>query len=310
MFPYLVICAFALLHFSAPVTPLYTRLAPLPSTRLEDHRELEAFRRMSNPSQWRLLRSTRLDFRTFHPQGLLRIGDRFLLSSVEVLKNPEPSSESGPRPRNGIGHLFLFDEHGSLVRDLKIGAGNCFHPGGMDSDGKAAWIPVAEYRPDSTSVVYRLNLDSLTVEEVFRVDDHIGGLVIDKDRIFGLSWGSQRFYTWDKAGRLLKKRENYSGYLEFQDCKHLGSGSAVCSGLNSIEGPTGHRFTLGGLEVVDFNSGVPLVQIPVPLYTPDGTVMTRNPFDFSVNQDSIRLFFVPEDNRSVLYEWEAPLDKK
>jgi hypothetical protein len=265
---------------------------------------------MSGPGQWKLARSTKLSFRTFHPQGLLKIGDRFLLSSVEVSKDPKPSNNSEPGTRAGIGHLFLFDGQGSLVRDLEIGTGDCFHPGGMDSDGDTVWIPVAEYRPDSNSVVYRLNLDSLTIEEVFRVDDHIGGLVIDKDRIFGLSWGSRRFYTWDKAGRLLSKRENYSGFLEFQDCKHLGLGCAVCSGLNSIEGPAGRQFTLGGLEVVDFNSGVPLVQIPVPLYTPDGTVMTRNPFDFFAGRDSIRLFFVPEDNRSVLYEWEAPLDKR
>ncbi len=311
VYSFLVTCALGILGFAAAGHPPSGGQAAVPSARQNIRTTaVETWRRLSNPSQWKLIGRTRLEFRTFHPQGLLKIGERFLLSSVEVFGGSERAVESESGTRAGIGHLFLFDGRGRLVRDLRIGTGDCFHPGGMDSDGNAAWVPVAEYRPDSRSVVYRLDLDSLALEEVFRVDDHIGGLVIDTDRVYGLSWGSRRFYTWDRTGHLLHKSNDHSGYIEYQDCKHIAPGLAACGGLNSFEGPRGNRFTLGGLEVVDFESGESLVQIPVPLYATDGSVMTRNPFDYELAKDSIRLYFVPEDDRSVLYEWEAPLDKR
>jgi hypothetical protein len=65
------------------------------------------------------------------------------------------------------------------------------------------WVPVAEYRPGSRSIVYRLDPKSLQVTEAFRVDDHVGGVVRDPrtNRVHGVSWGSRTEYTWTPAGR-------------------------------------------------------------------------------------------------------------
>ena len=273
---------------------------------------VESFRRLAPPAKWILAREIELGFRTYHPQGLLKTGDRFLLTSVEVFGPKEGLTQGAPGSRSGIGHLFVFDRDGRLLHDLTTGKGACFHPGGIDSDGDFVWIPVAEYRPDSSTVIYRLNLTSLELDEAFRVDDHIGGLVIDRsrNRIHGVSWGSKRFYTWDLEGRLVEEGPDRSTYIEYQDCKCGGPGLAVCSGLGSFPGPNGGTFTLGGLEVIALESGEALLQLPVPLYARDGSVMTRNPFYYELDGASVRFYFVPEDERSVLYEWEAGLDQK
>jgi hypothetical protein len=39
------------------------------------------------------------------------------------------------------------------------------------------WVPVAEYRPDSRSIVYRVDPATLEATEVLRFADHIGGIV-------------------------------------------------------------------------------------------------------------------------------------
>ena len=31
-----------------------------------------------------------------------------------------------------------------------------YHPGGIDYDGRHIWVPVAEYRPNSRSIIYRV----------------------------------------------------------------------------------------------------------------------------------------------------------
>jgi hypothetical protein len=304
---------FVLLNLLPPLGAGHAAAAagPAPNLTLSGERTpaVESFRRLAPPTQWNLVRETELGFRTYHPQGLLKIGDRFLLSSVEVFTPKGNRSQGIPGPRSGIGHLFLLDRDGRLLHDLTLVEGACFHPGGIDSDGKFAWIPVAEYRPDSTTVIYRLDLGSLELDEAFRVDDHIGGLAIDRSRsrIHGVSWGSRRLYTWDLAGHLVGKGPNRSSYIDYQDCKNGGPGLAVCSGLNSFPGPNGDKFTLGGLEVIDLESGETQVQIPVPLFARDGSIMTQNPFDYELDGDSVRLYFVPEDEHSVLYEWAAPV---
>jgi hypothetical protein len=269
----------------------------------------ETFERLTSTADWKLVRETRLKFRTYHPQGLLKIGDRFLLSSVETFKGSNGDAAPGLRSRSGRGHLFLFDQDGEVIQGLSLGEGARFHPGGIDSDGRFVWIPVAEYRPDSASIIYRLDLADLQLQEVFRVDDHIGGLAVDaeRDRLYGVSWGSRRIYSWDLGGQPISTKMNPSHYIDYQDCKSVGRGKAVCSGLNSFPGPDNRRFTLGGLDLVDLERGIPLVLIPVTLYSGRGIVMTQNPFDFELRKNSVTFYFVPEDEDSVLYQWDAPV---
>ena len=66
---------------------------------------------------------------------------------------------------------------------------------------------MAEYRPNSRSIVYRVDPETMKAEEMFRFADHVGGLVHDTDSksLHGVSWGSRRFYRWalDANGCLL-----------------------------------------------------------------------------------------------------------
>ena len=106
---------------------------------------------------WEHVATIPLVFDTFHPQGLARVGDRLFLSSVEILepteRYPEPLDGYDRTPGRGVGHLFVLDLEGNLLADVVLGEGDVYHPGGIDTDGTSVWVPVAEYRPDSASIV-------------------------------------------------------------------------------------------------------------------------------------------------------------
>src|SRR5215468_7521775 len=81
---------------------------------------------LTRNSAWKPVASIPVRFKTFHPQGMVKIGDTFFVSSVEV-RNRDSS--------DGTGHLFRIDNSGELLADLKLGEGPIYHPGGIDYDG-------------------------------------------------------------------------------------------------------------------------------------------------------------------------------
>ena len=105
------------------------------------------------------------------------------MSSVEIIegttKYEQPVDGYDRTPGKGKGHLFVFNDQGELLKDIELGEGNMYHPGGIDYDGKYIWVPVAEYRPNSDSIIYKVNPETMETEEAFRVNDHIGGIVKD-----------------------------------------------------------------------------------------------------------------------------------
>src|SRR6516162_6493183 len=127
---------------------------------------------LTRSSRWTLVRSVPVAFRTFHPQGMVKIGETLFVSSVEVIDR-----DAG----KGAGHLFKMDSSGHPVADLRLGEGAIYHPGGIDYDGRGIWVPVAEYRPDSLSIVDRAAPETMKADEMFRVDDHIGAIVHNTD---------------------------------------------------------------------------------------------------------------------------------
>ncbi len=84
------------------------------------------------------------------------------------------------------------------------------HPGGFDSDGTNLWIPLAESKPKSRSVVCAFaELDMIPQKTLqprvsFPVDDHIGAVAIIRTTgtILGASWDTEAVYVWDRTGRL------------------------------------------------------------------------------------------------------------
>jgi hypothetical protein len=176
---------------------------------------------------------------------------------------------------------------------------------------------VAEYRPNSRSILYRVDPAAMTAAEVLRFPDHIGGIVHDTDgrTLHGVSWGSRRFYRWrlGRDGRIVNpdakpaslRTLNTSHYVDYQDCKYAGSHRMLCSGVTEIRRPDAAPFRLGGLDLVDLSDGRPLHQVPVLLWTPRGLDMTHNPVWIEPTAAGLRAYFMPEDNESTLYLYDV-----
>ena len=261
-------------------------------------------------------------FTTHHPQGMVKIGSTLFVSSVEIkvrTRRLSPPVDGYDRDAGeGAGHLFKIDGGGNLIADLPLGSGTMYHPGGIDYDGRHIWVAVAEYRPNSHSIVYRVDPATMRATEMFRFADHIGGLVrnTDDNTLHGVSWGSRRFYRWTlgEDGKVMNasappdslRTLNTSHYLDYQDCKYVGGRRMLCTGVTEIR-PTseGLPFRLGGIDLVDLGDGRPLHQVPVLLWTVGGLVMTQNPVWIEPAAAGLRAYFMPEDDTSTLYIYDV-----
>jgi hypothetical protein len=80
----------------------------------------------------------------------------------------------------------------------------------------------------------------------------------------------------------------------------------LCTGIAELRhGPSTPSFGLGGLDLIDLRDGRPLHQVPIALLTPSSRLMTQNPAWFEATATGLRAYFMPEDNRSTLYIYEA-----
>jgi hypothetical protein len=278
--------------------------------------------KLTRDSIWKPVASVPITFNTYHPQGMVKIGDMFFVSSVEVRvptrRLAQPAGGYDRDTGEGAGHLFKFDNRGNLIADLRLGEGTMYHPGGLDYDGTYIWVPVAEYRPNSRSLVYRVDPVSMRATEMFRFADHIGAVVHNTDdhTLHGVSWGSRRFYRWtlgrhgsvtNAAAPADKLRTlNTSYYVDYQDCKYAGDRRMLCTGVTELrQAPDARPFRLGGIDLVDLRDGRPRHQVPVLLWTPDGMDMTHNPAWLEPSADGLRAYFMPEDEKSTLYVYEV-----
>jgi hypothetical protein len=310
----------------SPAHSANARVPAAPIVRAQDARRGAAIAArvlsLTRDAVWRRVAALPLRFRTFHPQGLARVGESWFVSSVEVSVPTRtietPGSAFDRDTGSGVAHLFQVDDRGGLVADLKLGEGSVYHPGGIDFDGAYLWVPVAEYRPGGRSIVYRVDPATLRAEEVLRVADHIGAIVHDTDAgtLHGVSWGSRRFYRWrlDDSGRAIaassgtapESTPNPSHYVDYQDCKYLAAGRMLCTGVSEIrQGGSAPPFRLGGLELIDLRESRPLHQVPVLAWTDGGLDVTHNPSWFEATASGLRAFFLPEDDRSTLYTYEV-----
>lgn len=285
---------------------------------------VERFASLTKNSQWHLVSDELLDFGTGHPQGMTRVDDSFFVSSVEIItpteRYPELRDGYDRSPGEGTGLLFRMSLDGRLLDTLELGEGDAYHPGGIDYDGQYIWVPVAEYRPNSHSIIYRVSPATLEATEVFRFPDHIGGIVHDTDtgKLHGVSWGSRRLYTWNLNENLEVTNAdadpasimtlNKQHYIDYQDCQYVGDSKMLCSGLSSYRrNSDSPAFPLGGIELVDLASETPVYQLPILLFTEGAgsRVMTQNPFYVESTVDGLRFYFVPEDDESRLYIYDV-----
>ena len=97
---------------------------------------------------------------------------------------------------------------GEHVRSIELQDGPRFHPGGIAADADSIWIPVAEYRRQSSAVIQRRDKRTFAVKQQFEVADHIGCVAVNQDVIVGGNWDSRDLYVWDRSGKLLNKIAN------------------------------------------------------------------------------------------------------
>jgi hypothetical protein len=263
---------------------------------------------LNRNSNFRLQQVSRISFETYHPQGMTKIGDRIYMTSVQTIDRAKGK---------GIGHLFEMNISGELLRSIKLGEGTMYHPGGIDYDGRYIWVSVAEYRPNSSSIVYRVNPNTMEAEEMFRFGDHLGGIVslTDSRELVGVNWGSRKFYRWklDRSGRPTDAnnpvvRVNGSHFIDYQDGQWVrGTDYIVFGGLAGYRGAkgSGNSISLGGLALVNAKTLVAEFEVPISLYSEGGRVMNRNPFWLESSDLGLNLYFIPDDSESSIYVYSV-----
>ncbi len=274
---------------------------------------IEQFRQLRKNTNWEEADTRPVQFRTYHPQGMAAVADRFFLSSVEVINRAA---------EEGVGHLFELDRDGALLRHITLGEDALYHPGGIDYDGTHIWAPVAAYRPDSATIMYTVDPDTMESREVFRFDDHLGAVthLPNKNMLLAVSWGARRFYRWnttreDGCWTVLEPsapdmQYNVSHYVDYQDMQWIpGTSYVICSGVQTyrIPGTRLPAFRLGGLELIDATDLRIHHQVPVPLRHPAAPAWTQNPFLVESDAAGLRFFFIPEDDESHIHIFEPTL---
>lgn len=238
--------------------------------------EGRAVQQLTRANTWTPAASIPLAFDTFHMQGMTLVGDTIWISSVEILektvKYPAPVDGMDRTAGRGRGRVFVITCDGRLVKDIVVGEGDMYHPGGIDFDGRQVWVPVAEYRPHSHSVVYTIDPRTYAVHERFRTDEHVGGVVHDvrKHRVAAVTWGSRELLTLKEDGRVIDEVRNPSAVVDHQDCEHAGEQNMVCTGITELKDATGAKFELGGIALVDERTGVAVNEVPVQVFSNNG----------------------------------------
>lgn len=295
-----LLCALAVV---AAGTGAATALDRPSSDRDRDDKLVTSFQNVSRSTVWQKTGTQRLDFNTHHPQAMEVVGDRIYLSSVEIIeppvRYPEPVDGYDRTPGKGVGHLFVLERDGTLIKDIVLGEGHMYHPGGLDVDGDDIWLPVAEYRPDSKAIIYHVDADTFRARKLFTVDDHVGGVVLDQkiDRLVGQSWGSRRFYEWTTGGRQKGFWLNDSHFIDYQDCEYVSSGKALCSGIAGLPAQPGAAtaYELGGFALLDLRTRRILHEVPTQLWSSAGHVVTRNPTDIDARGSHLTMYAAPDD---------------
>ncbi|MFD1520172.1 DUF6454 family protein [Pseudonocardia yunnanensis] len=276
-------------------------------------------------TEWQLLSTVKLGFPTYHPEGLVVTADRFYLTSTQIIEPtktyPAPVDGFDRTPGKGIGHLFVIDRDGKLVKDVILGEGDVYHPGGIDLHGDDLWIPVAQYRPGSTAEIDRVDVRTLEVTAEFTVDDHIGGIVYDAStgHLVGNNWGSRKFYEWTPSGKPVTTWKNPENLVDFQDCQYVPKGKMACGGITNLPqtpsaGGTKATYELGGIALLDLRSHAVVNEFPFQQWSEAGHVMTRNPLKLAADGDVITMWAAPDNGEETagtqIYTWQAKLAAK
>jgi hypothetical protein len=297
---------------------------------------------LSRSTTWKLISKTNLEGDTGEPEGMVRVGDdRLFVSSVQWTVPTEKYNETingtDRTPGAGFAHLIIYDLQGQRIANASLTApGDIeYHGGGVDYDGRYIWITLAQYRPNTTATIARI--DPLTLEQtrLFRTKDHNGGIVHDTitNELVTLNWGGRNATTWSLKEHPkdftplpgftppIRSVATSGFFVDYQDCKFLGhhaipslmttqtrlpetTSSArpvmLCGGVATLG-----EYNLGGLALVDLETMLPLWEVPISLTSDLGVSLTQNPVDAHVVDGKLRVWFLPDQRNSTLYIYEA-----
>lgn len=251
--------------------------------------DIAALTTLDRGVRWTLEQSVDVQGEVGHPQGLLPWGEHWLVSTVHL---------------SGRGELLVVDVAGEVVDRRDVTDGVRFHPGGVGAAGPWCAVPVAEYRPDSSTVVLAVS-EELEVSELFRFDDHLGAVAdLGDGTLFAVSWGSRTWYRLDLSGAVLDARVNTSWFVDHQDLTVVDAGSVVATGVAGIAGPGG-GVQLGGLAVVDVASLRAVWEVPVQAWMPSGRVATYNGAHVGARGGRVVVSCLVDDRSAAVGTWVA-----
>ncbi|MGO4189240.1 DUF6454 family protein [Pseudarthrobacter sp. TAF60_1] len=280
----------------------------------------DAFNSVDRNTAWQQTSKLKLNFPTYHTEGIAYSEDHIFLSAVQIIeptkKFPTPQGGYDRTPGKGIGHLFVMDKAGNLQKDITLGEGDMYHPGGIDFDGTNVWVPVAQYRPNSSAIIYKVDASTLDVHKQFEVTDHFGGIVLDKQtgHLVGNTWGSRRFAEWDLQGKELATWENPNYFIDYQDCQYVPNAKMLCGGVTNLPqtpaaGGTSATYELGGMAMIDLKSHEVTREVPFQKWSTAGHVATRNPFKMTADGNHLTMKVAPdngeEGNGTEILTYEA-----
>jgi Family of unknown function (DUF6454) len=264
------------------------------------------FGKVTRDTDWQLTGKVKLGFPTYHTEGIAFTPDHIFLSAVQILeptvKYPTPKGGYDRTAGKGIGHLFVMDKAGHLQKDITLGEGDMYHPGGIDFDGRNVWVPVAQYRPDSSAIIYRVDASTLAVHKQFEVRDHFGGIVMDQrtGHLVGNTWGSRRFAEWNLRGKQLKTWQNPNFFIDYQDCQYVPNSRMLCGGVTNLPqtptaGGAAATYELGGVAMTDLTTQQVTRDIPFQKWSTAGHAATRNPFKMTAEGNRLTMRVAPDN---------------
>ncbi|KAK9349759.1 hypothetical protein V1523DRAFT_421914 [Lipomyces doorenjongii] len=289
---------------------------------------VELFSRLGRTTVWNLVEKVHIEGDTFEPEGIVRIGDdRYFVSAGEYTTptvkygNNTIINGTDRTAGSGFAHIMVFDGKGKRIADATLTERGAieYHNGGIDYDGEFIWATIAQYRPNTTATLMRIDPRTLEPTVILHVADHEGGVVHDTrtDKFVMLNWGSRNATTWNSGHKpapypsfttFRDKTRNPSYYVDYQDCKFLGHpktfnyrGTMICSGVASLS-PT---VAIGGVALVDMDTMIPVAEVPITMTSDLGVPVTQNPMDVAIVDGRLRFYFMPDQHNSTLYVYEA-----
>jgi len=152
--------------------------------------------------------AVQLEGEMFHVQGLELDGRRIWVTSVDQ--------------KNRKGYIHEFDRRtGKLLRRLELTDGAKYHPGGISISGGSIWVPVAELKPKSSSVLVEIDADSLQVRRKIHVADHLGCVAASGRNLVAGNWDSQLLYIFDLADTARVRVVPNPSPTHYQDMKFV-----------------------------------------------------------------------------------------